>query len=54
MCIDEGRMRGKSKRNPFKIINSDRPIRLGWKICKNLSKKEFMVVILLEIISSKW
>ena len=34
MCIDEGRVRSKSKRNPFKVRNPDKPIRMGWTICK--------------------
>ena len=28
MCIDEGRIRSKSKRNKFKIQNPDKPIRM--------------------------
>eukprot|EP00795_Rhopilema_esculentum_P004046 gene4046-20219_t len=34
LCIDEGRVRSKSNRNPFKIRNPDKPIRMGWTICK--------------------
>lgn len=34
MCIDEGRVRSKSNRNPYKIRNPDKPIRMGWTICK--------------------
>ena len=34
MCIDEGRVASKSKRNQFKIRNPDKPIRIGWAINK--------------------
>ena len=34
LCIDEGRIRSKSKRNPYKIRNPDKPIRMGWTVCK--------------------
>ena len=34
LCIDEGRVRSKSKRNPYKIRNPDKPIRMDWTICK--------------------
>eukprot|EP00794_Sanderia_malayensis_P001103 gene1103-biopygen337 len=34
MCVDEGRVTSKSKRNPYKIRNPDKPIRMGWTICK--------------------
>ena len=34
MCIDEGRVTSKSKRNQFKIRNPDKPIRMGWTINK--------------------
>eukprot|EP00794_Sanderia_malayensis_P001952 gene1952-biopygen1771 len=34
LCIDEGRITSKSKRNPFKIRNLDKPIRMGWTVCK--------------------
>ena len=34
MCIDEGRIRSKSKRNKFKIRNPDKPIRMGWTVNK--------------------
>ena len=34
ICIDEGRVRSKSKRNPYKIRNTDKPIRMGWTVCK--------------------
>ena len=27
-------MRSKSKRNPYKVRNPDKPIRMGWTICK--------------------
>ena len=34
LCIDEGRIRSKSKRNPYKVRNPDKPIRMGWAVCK--------------------
>ena len=34
MCIDEGRVTSKSKRNQFKIRKPDKPIRMGWTINK--------------------
>ena len=40
LCIDEGRVRSKSKRNPYKIRNPDKPIRMGWTINKICDKGE--------------
>ncbi len=34
LCIDEGRIVSKSKRNPFKTRNPDKPIRMGWTVDK--------------------
>eukprot|EP00794_Sanderia_malayensis_P005758 gene5758-biopygen4674 len=34
LCIDEGRIRSKSKRNPYKSRNPDKPVRMGWVVCK--------------------
>ena len=34
LCVDEGRVRSKSKRNPYKVRNPDKPIRIGWTICE--------------------
>ncbi len=34
LCIDEGRIRSKSIRNPYKTRNPDKPIRMGWTVCK--------------------
>ena len=34
LCIDEGRIRSKSKRNPYKTRNPDKPVRMGWTVCK--------------------
>eukprot|EP00794_Sanderia_malayensis_P000684 gene684-biopygen1109 len=34
LCIDEGRIRSKSKRNPYKSRNPDKPVRVGWTVCK--------------------
>ena len=34
LCFDEGRIRIKSKRNPYKVRNPDKPIRMGWTVCK--------------------
>ena len=31
-CIDEGRVQSKSKMNPFKIRNPEKPIKMGWTI----------------------
>ena len=34
LCIDEGRVKSKSKRNPYKIRNPEKPIKMGWTIYK--------------------
>ena len=34
LCIDEGRIRSKSKRNPYKVRNPNKPIRMGWTVSK--------------------
>ena len=41
LCIDEGRIRSKSKRNPYKTRNPDKPVRMGWTVCK-ISDKEYL------------
>ena len=41
VCIDEGPIRSKSKRNPYKIRNPDKPIRMGWTVCKISDKGQF-------------
>lgn len=38
LCIDEGRIVSKSRRNPYKIRNPDKPIRMGWTVCKVSNK----------------
>lgn len=38
LVIDEGRVRSKSKRNPYKIRNVEKPIRMGWTIPKLATK----------------
>ncbi len=34
LCIDEGRIVSKSKMNPYKTRNPDKPIRMGWTVDK--------------------
>ena len=34
LCIDEGRVKSKSKRNPYKIRNPEKPIKMEWTIYK--------------------
>ena len=34
LCIDEGPVRSKSRCNPFKVRNPDKPIRMGRTVCK--------------------
>ena len=34
LCINEGRVKSKSKRNPYKIRNPEKPIKMGWTIYK--------------------
>ena len=41
LCIDEGRVTSKSKRNAFKIRNPDKPIKMGWTIYKIGEKGQF-------------
>ena len=41
LCIDEGRVRSKSRRNPFKVRNPDKPIRMGWTVCKISYKGQY-------------
>ena len=41
ICIDEGRVRSKSKRNAFKTRNPDKPIRMGWTIYKLGERGQF-------------
>ncbi len=41
LCIDEGCIRSKSKRNQFKIRNPDKPIKMGWTVCKIADKGQF-------------
>ena len=33
-CVDEARVRSKCIRNPYRVRNPDKPIRVGWEICK--------------------
>ena len=40
LCADEGRVRSKSKRNPYKTRNPDKPIRMGWTVDKVVDKGE--------------
>ena len=39
LCVDEGRVRGKSRRNNYKVRNPDKPILMGWTICKISDKR---------------
>ena len=48
LCIDEGRVRSKSRRNPFKVRNPDKPIRMGWTGAR-LVIKDSMVATLFVI-----
>ena len=41
LCINEGRIRSKSKRNPYKTRNPDKPVRIGWTVCK-ISDKGYL------------
>eukprot|EP00794_Sanderia_malayensis_P004514 gene4514-biopygen3674 len=41
LCVDEGRVVSKSKRNPYKIRNPDKPVRMGWTVCKVSDKGKF-------------
>ena len=40
ICIDDGRVVSKRKRNPYKIRNPDKPIRMGWTSCKASDKSK--------------
>ena len=41
LCIDEGRVCSKSKRNAYKIRNPDKPIKMGWTIYKLGERGQF-------------
>ena len=41
LCISEGRVRSKSRRNPFKVRNPDKPIRMGLTVCKISDKGQY-------------
>ena len=41
LCIEEGRVRSKSRRNPFKVRNPNKPIRMGWTVCKISDKGQY-------------
>ena len=41
LCIDEGLVRSKSRRNPFKVRNPDKPIRMDWTVCKISDKGQY-------------
>ena len=41
LCIDEGRVKSKSKRNPYKIRNPEKPIKMGWTIYKIGERGQF-------------
>ena len=41
VCIDEGRVKSKSKSNLFKVRNPDKPIRVGWTVCKISDKGQY-------------
>ena len=43
LCIDEGRVKSKSKRNPYKIRNPEKPIKMGWTIYKIGERGQFGV-----------
>ena len=34
LCIDEGRVRSKSNKNPFGTLNPEKPIKMGWTVFK--------------------
>ena len=34
LCVDEEKVRSISKRNPYKVRNPEKPIRMGWTISK--------------------
>ena len=40
MCLDEGRITSKSRRNIYKTRNPDKPIRMGWTVNKLADKGE--------------
>ena len=40
MCLDEGRITNKSRRNIYKTRNPDKPIRMGWTVNKLADKGE--------------
>ena len=42
LCIDEGRVKSKSKRNPYKIRNPEKPIKMGWTIYKIGERGQFV------------
>ena len=48
LCIDEGRVRSKNRRNPFKLRNPDKPIRWAGQ-CARLVTKDSMVATLFVI-----
>ena len=41
LCISEGRVKSKSKRNPYKIRNPEKPIKMGWTIYKIGERGQF-------------
>ena len=52
LCIDEGRVKSKSKRNPYKIRNPEKPIKMGGQYTR-LENGANLVVMPLPIILQK-